>query len=144
MLLTSCEKKEMDFPLAPENPNKQELLDLVNKARTSGCYLDNLVWNNKLEQAAQNHSDDMNENDFFSHTGSNGSSFMDRIFATGYDCNSCGENIAKGYATEKAVINAWLKSEGHCKNIMNANFTEMGVATSGSYWTQVLGGKIKF
>ena len=134
----------MDFLLVPENPNKQELLDLVNKARTSGCYLDNLVWNNKLEQAAQNHSDDMNENDFFSHTGSNGSSFMDRIFATGYDCNSCGENIAKGYVTEKAVINAWLKSEGYCKNIMNANFTEMGVATSGSYWTQVLGGKIKF
>jgi uncharacterized protein YkwD len=46
-----------------------------------------------------------------------------------------------GYTTEKQVVDAWLKSPGHCKNIMNKNYKEMGVARVGTYWTQTFGTK---
>jgi uncharacterized protein YkwD len=52
-----------------------------------------------------------------------------------------GENIANGYGTEQAVMTAWLASEGHCKNIMNASFKEIGAGREGNYWTQVFGAK---
>ena len=143
-LINSCKKDEPTYSLAPKNPNQQKLLDLVNKARSKGCNcgdeyyppVDSVKWNAKLEQAAQKHSNDMNDNNFFSHTGSDGSEHHERILSTGYDCGWTGENIANGYTTEEAVVNGWLKSEGHCKNIMNEHYTEMGVATAGSYWTQ--------
>ena len=74
-----------------------------------------------------------------SHQGSDGSDAGDRITQAGYTWQTYGENIAEGYTSEEAVIKGWLESEGHCQNIMNGAFTEMGVATSGSYWTQVFG-----
>ena len=48
------------------------------------------------------------------------------------------ENIANGYASEQSVMNGWLGSEGHCKNIMNGSFKEMGAGREGNYWTQIL------
>jgi uncharacterized protein YkwD len=50
-----------------------------------------------------------------------------------------GENISNGYKTEQSVIEGWIKSAGHCRNIMNPNVKEMGVAREGDYWTQVFG-----
>ena len=52
-----------------------------------------------------------------------------------------GENIAKGHPTEKAVIEGWLNSEGHCKNIMSPMFKEMGAARVSTYWTQEFGSR---
>jgi len=130
---------------APENPDKNKLLGLVNEARKTGRYCGDeyfppagkVVWNELLEAAAQMHSDDMNTYDFLSHTGSDGSSPGDRLEKVGYEWTTYGENIAKGYPTEEEVIKGWLESPGHCANIMNPDFTEMGVATSGKYWTQI-------
>lgn len=129
----------------PTNPNQQKILDLVNEARTNGhtCGSDYypptsaVSWNSKLEAAAQNHSDDMNSTGNLDHTGADGSRAGDRITKAGYTWAAYGENIAEGYSSEEAVVEAWLNSEGHCKNIMSPDFTEMGVATSGEYWTQV-------
>lgn len=134
---------------APINIDQQELLDLVNEVRQSGCNCGDeyfspvspVAWNDTLEKAAQIHSDDMNKKNFFSHTGSDGSSAGDRITELGYDWSTYGENIAAGYTSEQTVIQGWLDSDGHCKNIMNGNFTEMGIATKGSYWTQVFATK---
>ena len=70
--------------------------------------------------------------------GSNGGV---RIERAGYDWATFGENIAMGYRTEKDVVADWLQSPGHCKNIMNRNFKEMGVARVGNYWTQEFGAK---
>jgi uncharacterized protein YkwD len=141
----SCEDNK-NFLDAPKDPDSEKLLELVNDVREKGCDCGGeyqapaspVVWNDKLEQAAQNHSNDMDENNFMKHDGSDGSSPGDRIVVVGYSWSTYGENIANGYTSESAVIQGWLDSPGHCKNIMNAKFTEMGVATSGSYWTMVL------
>ncbi len=154
LIITSCNKEEttptnntnVGGP-APNTPDQQKLLDLVNAARATGHKCGNtfypavpaLTWNATLATAAQKHSDYMNSTGNFSHTGENGSSAGDRISAEGYNWMAYGENIAEGYATEEAVVQAWLESEGHCKNIMSADYKEMGVATSGNYWTQVFG-----
>jgi uncharacterized protein YkwD len=79
----------------------------------------------------------MDQNKFFSHTGSNGSTVGERVTKAGFVWRSCGENIAKGYPNEETVVQGWINSAGHCKNIMNPGFTLMGIAKSGDYWTQV-------
>lgn len=149
LFITGCTKSEDNNlnPTEPAEPTTEEiLLKLVNDARTAGCNCGNtpyppvpaVTWNNLLENAAKAHSDDMNNNSRFSHQGSDGSTAGERITRAGYNWRTYGENIARGYPDEEAVINGWLASDGHCQNIMSANFTEMAVAKSGSYWTQVL------
>lgn len=123
------------------------LLILVNEVRATGTTcgdtyyapVESLVWSNKLEEAATLHSTDMYENDFFSHTSSDGTTLSSRLQDVNYNYASAGENIAFGYTTEESVINGWLNSQGHCANIMNPNFTEMGVGRVGNYWTQNFG-----
>lgn len=102
-----------------------------------------LAWNAKLAQAAAAHSHDMADNNFFSHTGSNGSTLVNRIDATGYAAVAWGENIYGGQTAIDAVMAGWLASAGHCANIMSANFTEIGAACARNdasaytrYWTQ--------
>ncbi len=140
-------------PNAPANPqtetiNKALLLELVNAQRAQGCDCgtrgsfapaDPVTWNDTLELAAGDHSLDMYTNNFFSHTGSDSASAGDRITRREYSWARYGENIASGYKTEQDVINGWLNSDGHCSNIMNPNFKEMGVAKVNKYWTQVFG-----
>lgn len=129
--------------------NKLVMLQLVNDARKKGCQCGDtwypsapaLSWNLLLEKAALRHSQDMYTNKFFSHTGQDGTGAGVRIDAAGYQWRTYGENIAMGYQLENDVVDGWLKSPGHCKNIMNASFKEMGVAKSGSYWTQDFGSK---
>ncbi len=128
-----------------------EMLTLVNNARavahdcggTSYPAAAALAWNCLLEEAAQGHSTSMAENDFFSHTGLDGSTPGDRIRATGYIWHSYGENIAAGYGDAQAAMDGWMASPGHCANVMGAGFTEMGAAMAsdsasryGLYWTQ--------
>lgn len=129
--------------------NKTVLLQLVNDARKKGGNCGNtyyapapaLTWSGQLEKAAQNHSNDMYRNKYFSHTGSDGSGSGERINQAGYNWRYYGENIAGGYKTEREVIIGWLSSPAHCRNIMNRNFKEMGVARAGDYWTQDLGSR---
>ncbi|MCD6062820.1 MAG: hypothetical protein K0R82_731 [Flavipsychrobacter sp.] len=155
--LVSCTKDDNNtvtpVPTTPSNTNstptasEQKLLNLVNNTRANGCNCGStfypavapVTWNDKLEAAAQAHSNWMNQNKTLSHTGANGSDAGDRITAAGYNWRAYGENVAVGYAKEEDVIQGWLNSEGHCKNIMSSNFTEMGVAVSGTYWTQEFG-----
>lgn len=121
-----------------------DAVSLVNNIRTQGCRCGNtqmppvapITWNNDLAQAARSHSNDMYTNHFFDHWGSNGSTPGDRISASGYDWYTYGENIAYNYPSLSDVIDGWIDSPSHCKNIMNADFKEMGVAKVGSYWTQ--------
>lgn len=131
------------------HPFEQEVVNLVNGERAqAGC--GPLTPNAKLTAAARGHSQDMANNDFFSHTGSNGSSPGDRVDAQGYNWSTWGENIAAGYSSPAAVMNGWMNSSGHRQNILNCNYTEIGVGyifnanDTGSvnyrhYWTQVFG-----
>jgi len=151
--LLSCQKENgSDNTPAETNPtgnpsgtvNKTTLIQLVNTVRQTGCTCGSTVmapvaaitWNDQLTTAAFNHSNEMNSNNYLNHTGLNGSTAGDRINAAGYAWKAYGENIAKGYSNEQTVMDGWLKSEGHCKNIMSPLFREMGVARVGSYWTQ--------
>ena len=105
-----------------------------------------LTWSAALASAALVHSQDMVTANFFSHTGSNGSTFDQRITAAGYSWQTAGENIAAGYPGLSQVMAGWMASPGHCANLMNSSFTQMGLAcvkgTSanpyGTYGTQDL------
>ncbi len=156
--LISCRKenvlteKTLALPSVPAvvfNVNKAVMLDLINKARLTGCNCGTTVmppvnpvtWNNQLSQAAYDHSKDMLAQNYFSHTAKNGSDPGTRITNAGYIWRAYGENIAFGYTGEQTVMEGWLNSEGHCKNIMNASFKEIGAGREGNYWTQEFGSK---
>jgi uncharacterized protein YkwD len=123
-------------PTTTLNAFNQDILNQVNAARATArtCGGKNypvapaLSWNAKLEAAARAHNQDMLNHDFFDHTGSNGSSPGDRMKTQGYKFSTWGENIAWGQSTTQIVMDSWLKSSGHCANIMNGAFTEIGVA----------------
>lgn len=104
-------------------------------------------WNPQLGEAALAHSRDMATRRYFSHRAKDGSQPADRAARAGYAWQRVGENIAFGQSSPEEAVAGWLDSPGHCANIMNPSFTEMGAAygivaekRSGLvYWTQVFG-----
>lgn len=160
LLISACTKENPIDPVEPTVPaamvsalptsvNKSVLLQLVNDVRKKGCKCGDtyyrpvpaVVWNDKLATAAYSHSEDMYKNKFFSHVAPDGSKAGVRIKRAGYPWMAYGENIAMGYRTEKEVVQGWVESPGHCKNIMSNLFKEMGVARYGNYWTQEFGAR---
>lgn len=116
-----------------------QVLALVNDERDkAGC--DPVTEESHLDKAAQGHSDDMSERDYFSHDTPEGESFADRITAAGYP-QPGAENIAKGATSADQVMQMWMNSSGHRKNILNCSLKKLGVgvATDGWYWTQDFG-----
>lgn len=113
---------------------RDEFLAAVNQARSVGRVCGStpygpappVSWSDNLAMAAYLHSEDMALNGFFSHTGSDGSSAGQRISRQGYPWRTYGENIAVAYPTVSSVIQGWLGSEGHCRNLMDPAFTEIG------------------
>ena len=81
-----------------------------------------------LTVAALGHSQDMAENDFFSHTSSDGGTLVNRYIANNYiNWTGGAENIAAGFSTAEAVVVAWMNSAGHRNNILNPSLREIGV-----------------
>lgn len=115
-----------------------DVLALVNQHRAANG-LSPLCLNNLLNQAAFAHSQDMLTNNYFDHTGLNGSQPWDRIRATGYKGSYFAENIAMGYQNAAEVFEGWRTSPGHNANMLSPDATEMGLARVGDYWTQVFG-----
>lgn len=133
---------------------QQELITQINRARATGRMCGAiaypaaapLVWHNKLFDAAAGHSADMALNNYFSHIGQDGRTFSQRLTAAGYVGSATAENIAAGQHTVTETMQVWIASEGHCKNIMNATYTEVALAcvssdssAYGTYWTMNLG-----
>ncbi|MDQ7912560.1 CAP domain-containing protein [Pseudomonas sp. 102515] len=105
-----------------------------------------LRWNPALANAALAHSQDMAGRDYFSHTAPGGGTVAERVARQGYGWTRIGENIAAGAGSVTQAMQGWLASPGHCANLMNPEFTEMGAAyalnprsTHSLYWTQVFG-----
>lgn len=73
------------------------------------------------------------------HDGPGGTNVGDRVTATGYKWTQASENVAVGQTTPKTVMLGWMNSEGHRKNILNPDSTEMGIAHVGQYWAQAFG-----
>ena len=127
----------------------------MNAERAAGAFCNgtwygpvaSLTMEAALREAARCHSLDMAENDFFSHTGSDGSAFTTRCSRAGYTGSPRGENIAAGYSSPAAAVAGWMSSTtGHCEMIMNSSVTEVGIgyvnhtpSTWRHYWTAVFG-----
>ncbi|MBZ5486500.1 CAP domain-containing protein [Halomonas aquamarina] len=133
---------------------QQAMLDLVNEARSQARQCGEqsvdavapLAWSCQLHDAAKAHSDDMAENGYFSHTSPEGVGIEQRVEDQGYVWRAVGENIAAGQSSAAGAVKGWLESPGHCRNIMNGAFTQMGMAKADNpetryrhYWTQALG-----
>lgn len=117
----------------------QQVLDLVNAEREKVGAAP-LTFDQQATDAAKAHAEDMRARNFFSHNSPEGFTPDDRLAAvkaTGY--SQTGENIALGQTTAAAVMTAWMNSPGHRANILNPNFTHLGigVADPGPYWVQV-------
>lgn len=135
----------------PPNPDIAAFLTLINEFRSqprvcmSGTVAQNMpavppvTFNALLNTAARLHSEDMATNNFFSHTGSNGSTFVTRIQATGYTGSPQGENIHAGSPGPDGAFNGWRNSTaGHCQAMMSANANEIGLGygfNANSQWT---------
>nr|WP_065977638.1 CAP domain-containing protein [Clostridioides difficile] len=123
---------------------QKEVVDLVNVERAKAG-LNPLTLDSSISNVATKKSQDMIDNNYFSHNSPTYGSPFDMLKKFGISYKTAGENIAMGQKTPKEVVNAWMNSEGHRKNIMNPNFSKIGVGVAqksgGSiYWTQIFVG----
>jgi uncharacterized protein YkwD len=128
-------------------------LQLVNNVRASGTRCGERSFgpappvrlSGTLNDVALGHAADMARHDYFEHDDLLGHTPADRVRAVGYPEKLVGENIAYGPESADEVVKGWLDSPGHCENIMDPRFAEMGIAYSpgqasrrGLYWVQLL------
>lgn len=115
-----------------------EVIRLVNEIRVQ-YGLKELTENWELSRVARYKSQDMKDNRYFAHNSPTYGTPFEMMRAFGLTYRSAGENIAYGYRTPQAVVNGWMNSSGHRANILNANYTQIGVGyvADGNYWTQM-------
>jgi uncharacterized protein YkwD len=128
-------------------------LQLVNEVRARGARCGERSFgpappvklSGALAGVAFGHADDMARHDYFEHEDLTGHSPADRVRASGYQEKLVGENIAYGPKSADEVVQGWLDSPGHCENIMDPRFAEMGIAYAagksskrGLFWVQLL------
>ncbi|MBB4930335.1 uncharacterized protein YkwD [Lipingzhangella halophila] len=113
------------------------VVDLVNEERAdAGC--DPVSTNGALTRAAEKHSKDMAARDYMAHESPDGTTPAERAQSEGYDAWS-GENVAAGYDSPEAVMEGWMNSPGHRRNILNCDNTAIGVGEHQNRWTQMFG-----
>jgi uncharacterized protein YkwD len=129
---------------------RMQLLEAVNRERI-WAGLPALTYNRDLEMSAQLHAEDMLVREYFDHFSPEGLSHVDRIKSIGYanvdiatcDCTAfkavIGENIAKGQRSINWVMNEWMESPSHRRNILSSHFAEMGVGIADKVWVQNFG-----
>lgn len=137
--------------LAASSNLAKRALELVNQVRARGTHCGDelfgpapaLTLSGTLGDVALGHANDMAQKNYFEHVDPAGHSPADRVRATGYQEKLVGENIAYGPKTVDEVVQGWLDSPGHCENIMDPRFAEMGLALApgrvkhGLYWVQL-------
>ncbi len=135
---------EPPTPRRPEfAPELVRVLELINQERVSrGLVPVRMV--PQLNDAALTHTERQAADGTIYHVDpDNGSNPGDRITWAGYRFSTWGENVAAGYASPETVMRGWMNSEGHCQNLLNPAFTEVGLAyvDGGVYynhfWTQL-------
>jgi uncharacterized protein YkwD len=129
----------------PPGPRASSNASLIraHNARRAKAGLPPLFENSQLDTAAEGHARDMAERRKMSHRGGDGSSPFDRIDRQGYRYRSAGENVAAGFDDVDSVMDGWMKSPGHRRNILG-RFTEIGVGRAiakdgASYWSVSFG-----
>ena len=124
---------------------QKEVVRLVNVERQKQG-LGKLSLNAKLSNVATLKSQDMINKNYFDHTSPTYGSPFDMMKQFNISYKTAGENIAKGQKTPAEVVKAWMNSQGHRENILNKNYTEIGIgvakdANGTLYWTQMFIGK---
>ncbi len=121
---------------------EKEVVRLVNVERAKQG-LSALEYDWQLSRVARYKSEDMQRNNYFSHTSPTYGSPFNMMKNFGISYRTAGENIAKGYRTPAAVVEGWMNSAGHRANILNSSFTHIGVGyvEGGNYWTQMFVGR---
>lgn len=117
---------------------EQEVIRLVNVERANAG-LSALKNDWELARVAEDKSQDMHDKGYFSHTSPTYGSPFTMMQNYGIKYKAAGENIAKGQQTATEVVKAWMNSEGHRANILNKNYTHIGIGyvANGNYWTQM-------
>ena len=144
----------LDAQLGDQRSASNALLAQVNAARAKPRLCGRqrfaaarpLTWNTALGTAAQRHSRAMANGNYFAHRDPNGDLPADRAWDAGYRGRQIGENIAAGQGSPSKAMAGWLASPGHCANLMNPMFTQVGAACvanansdEGVYWTMLFG-----
>lgn len=124
------------------NEFEEQVVALTNEERQKHG-LSDLEIDTELSKVARQKSEDMATNGYFSHNSPTYGSPFDMIQQSGISYRTAGENIAKGQRSPEEVVNAWMNSDGHRANILNENFTHIGVGyvEQGNHWTQQFIGK---
>ncbi|TSC56259.1 MAG: subtilisin [Parcubacteria group bacterium Gr01-1014_18] len=105
---------------------EQKIIELTNNIRES-LNIPPLKTNPQLARAAANKAKDMSGLEYFSHTSPDGKTVADWIVAEGYDFAVSGENLAVGFSLPQNIIAGWRKSQTHYANLIDENFSEIGV-----------------
>ncbi len=123
--------------LAPADPMIQEFVRLVNaKRRSIGCA--ELKWDSQVAAIALDHSEDMVSRHFFSHTNPDKKGPAERLQASNLGFSLAAENLVRRAKTAQEAFDAWLRSPGHCRNMLDSRFARHGVGRVGDRWTHVL------
>jgi len=130
--------QEIKVPEQEGQTIEQEVIRLVNVERANAG-LPALKYDWELARVAEHKSQDMADKNYFSHTSPTYGSPFNMMKNYGINYRSAGENIAQGQKTAAQVVDAWMNSEGHRANILNKNYTHIGVGyvAKGNYWTQM-------
>jgi uncharacterized YkwD family protein len=120
------------------NRTAMQVIQLTNNERRKHG-LTPLTADRSLSRVAQTKANEMDHKHYFSHTSPSYGSPFDMMRDFGVTYRTAGENIAMGQRTAQQVVTSWMNSEGHRKNILNKNFTRIGVGytASGNYWSQM-------
>jgi len=113
--------------MAKEGLSEDRIVSLINDERDK-VGLSELIINQKLNLAAKNKAEDMIKKQYWSHNSPDGLTPWVFIKKTGYSYRFAGENLAKGFRSEESLVDGWMNSELHRKNLLNKNYEEIGVA----------------
>src|SRR6266571_1408159 len=134
-------------PAAALDGEENAFLGLINQYRAANG-LGGLSLSAQLDDASLWMSQDMGAHGYFSHTDSLGRDPFTRMAAFGYNYNTWkGENLAAGTDTAQAAFDIWRNSPGHNANMLNGNFTVIGIGRAlgcagySAYWTTDFGGQ---
>ncbi|MBR6524074.1 MAG: SafA/ExsA family spore coat assembly protein [Clostridia bacterium] len=121
---------------------ENEIVRLVNEIRKENG-LNTLTHDWELSRVARYKSQDMKDKKYFAHNSPTYGTPYQMMTSFGITYRSAGENLSQGYSSPKVVVNAWMNSAGHRKNILNPSYTKIGVGyvKSGNYCTQMFTGK---
>ncbi len=127
----------MDTPIVDQ---MKEVLDLVNEERNKQG-LNPVMMDSSLNHIATLKAQDMRDNNYFDHNSQTYGSPFEMLQQFGIHYSYAGENIAAGQKSAQQVMNDWMNSSGHRANILNANYTHLGVGyveggSYGTYWVQ--------